>query len=151
MAEKAAIEVDDDSLSEASKENIDLSGLSSDDSSSEDNEQMLQTASRQGPSKVTRFATDLPAQAKTKLVRTKLTRSDFVPDAVKINFAKKPHPTKQSILDFKRSLADTKGTEGRPCRSNRLDTAATAKITAASYEGQIALDDSFTSSCTLLD
>lgn len=57
MAEKAAIEVDDDSLSEASKENIDLSGLSSDDSSFEDNEQMLQTASRQGPSKVTRFAT----------------------------------------------------------------------------------------------
>ena len=40
-AEKAAIEVDDDSLSVASSNKVDLSGLSSDDSSFEESEQLL--------------------------------------------------------------------------------------------------------------
>ena len=47
-AEKAAIEVDDESLSVAPQEQIDLSALSSDESSFEENEQLLSQASKLG-------------------------------------------------------------------------------------------------------
>ena len=62
-AEKAAIEVDDDSLSlsVASSNKVDLSGLSSDDSSFEENEQLLQQASKLPPSQpLNQKSPDLP-------------------------------------------------------------------------------------------
>jgi hypothetical protein len=71
-AEKAAIEVDDDSLSlsVASSNKVDLSGLSSDDSSFEENEQLLQQASKStskptSQSKILRFASNLPSTNKS--------------------------------------------------------------------------------------
>jgi hypothetical protein len=76
-AEKAAIEVDDESLPDAPREQVDLSGLSSDDSSFEENEQLLRrslprkTSNHTSQSKITRFASHLPKPSKDKVSASK--------------------------------------------------------------------------------
>jgi hypothetical protein len=144
------------SLTVASSNKVDLSGLSSDDSSFEENEQLLQQASKStskptSQSKILRFASNLPSVSISKLSGTNLSCSDYVPDAVKININKQVNPSKQSTLEFKTLLSSTENTVDRPRRSLRLDATAATNVSAGSYDGKVDLKDSLTANCTLLD
>jgi hypothetical protein len=154
-AEKAAIEVDDESSSGTSQGPTDQCTLSSDESSFDENEQLLIQASKKSThtsaqSKITRFASNLPKPSRGTDTKSKPVRSDFVPNAVKINRTAQPNPAQQTTTTFKKSLLVTNGGNGLR-RSSRLDAAFTQSISAASYEGLADMEDKNTAAHTELD